>query len=89
MTRPTDGLRVLLAEDHPVNQKVAVRMLERLGHSVVVAPDGREAIAALEAGGFDVRPHGRADAGDGRLRGSPGHSRARGHGPDSTCRSSP
>ena len=40
---PPDGrrLRVLLAEDHPVNQKVAVRMLERLGHSVVVAPDGR------------------------------------------------
>ena len=36
------GLRVLLAEDHPVNQKVAVRMLEHLGHSVVVAPDGRQ-----------------------------------------------
>ena len=52
------GLRILLAEDHPVNQKVAVRMLERLGHSVVVAPDGVRAIRAIEAearaGGFDA-----------------------------------
>jgi two-component system, sensor histidine kinase and response regulator len=46
------GLRILLAEDHPVNQKVAVRMLERLGHAVVVASDGKKAIAALEAGSF-------------------------------------
>ena len=48
------GLRILLAEDHPVNQKVAVRMLERLGHAVVVAADGNKAIAALEDGRFDV-----------------------------------
>jgi two-component system, sensor histidine kinase and response regulator len=52
------GLRILLAEDHPVNQKVAVRMLERLGHSSVVAPDGVQALRAIEAearsGGFDV-----------------------------------
>ena len=48
------GLRVLLAEDHPVNQKVASRMLERMGHTVVIAPDGRQAIAALEADDFDV-----------------------------------
>ncbi len=50
----TGGLHVLLAEDHPVNQKVAARMLERLGHSVVVAADGLEALEALEAGDFDV-----------------------------------
>jgi CheY-like chemotaxis protein len=49
-----DGLRILLAEDHPVNQKVAVRMLERLGHSVIVAPDGLQTLRALEAGTFDV-----------------------------------
>ncbi len=53
-----EGLRILLAEDHPVNQKVAVRMLERLGHSVVVAPDGAQALRAIEAearsGGFDL-----------------------------------
>ena len=48
------GLRVLLAEDHPVNQKVAVRMLEKMGHSVVVAADGRQALEALEADRFDV-----------------------------------
>jgi PAS domain S-box-containing protein len=47
-------LRVLLAEDHPVNQKVAVRMLERLGHSVVIATDGRRTIEALESDDFDV-----------------------------------
>ena len=46
--------RILLAEDHPVNQKVAVHMLERLGHVVRVAPDGKQAIAALESGVFDL-----------------------------------
>jgi two-component system sensor histidine kinase/response regulator len=50
----TGGLRVLLAEDHPVNQKVAARMLERLGHTVVVAPNGRAAITAIEVDEFDV-----------------------------------
>jgi PAS domain S-box-containing protein len=50
----TGGLRILLAEDHLVNQKVAVRMLEQLGHSVVVAPDGGAALAALESENFDV-----------------------------------
>jgi PAS domain S-box-containing protein len=48
------GLRILLAEDHPVNQKVAVRMLEHQGHSVVVAPDGRRALDKLENGTFDL-----------------------------------
>ncbi len=47
-------LRVLLAEDHPVNQKVAVRMLERLGHSVVVVPDGLQALRAVGSTEFDV-----------------------------------
>jgi two-component system sensor histidine kinase/response regulator len=47
-------LRVLLAEDHPVNQKLAVRLLERHGHTVTVAATGREALAALESGPFDV-----------------------------------
>jgi two-component system, sensor histidine kinase and response regulator len=51
---PAAPLRVLLAEDHPVNQKVAVRMLEHLGHRVVVAPHGVAALAALEKESFDV-----------------------------------
>jgi len=47
-------LRVLLAEDHPVNQKVAGRMLQHQGHSVVVASDGRLALKALRIGRFDL-----------------------------------
>ena len=47
-------LRVLLAEDHPVNQMVATRLLEGLGHEVVVAPDGRQAVRALQAESFDL-----------------------------------
>ena len=39
----TTPLHILLAEDNPVNQRVAVRMLERAGHSVVVAADGKAA----------------------------------------------
>jgi two-component system, sensor histidine kinase and response regulator len=48
------GLRVLLAEDHFVNQKVAVHMLERMGHSVVVAQNGCEVLDALETAEFDI-----------------------------------
>ncbi len=47
------GLRVLLAEDNEVNQELAVRLLGRQGHTVVVAGNGREAVAAWEAGAFD------------------------------------
>jgi PAS domain S-box-containing protein len=47
-------LRVLLAEDNAVNQRLAVRLLERHGHSVVVAGNGREALAALERQPYDV-----------------------------------
>ncbi len=49
-----EGFRVLLAEDQPVNQMVAVRMLDRMGHSVVVAADGRLALEALATGDFDI-----------------------------------
>jgi signal transduction histidine kinase/DNA-binding response OmpR family regulator len=48
------SLRILLAEDSLVNQKLAVALLEREGHSVVVANNGKEAIAALESEQFDL-----------------------------------
>ncbi|MCI0462759.1 MAG: PAS domain-containing protein [Gemmataceae bacterium] len=47
-------LRVLLAEDNAVNQKLAIRLLEKRGHRVVVAGTGNEALAALERERFDV-----------------------------------
>jgi len=45
-------LRVLVAEDNAVNQTLAVRLLEKRGHTVVVANNGREALAVLEKAGF-------------------------------------
>jgi signal transduction histidine kinase/CheY-like chemotaxis protein len=48
------GLRVLLAEDNPVNQKVALRMLTRLGCEAHAVANGVEALAALAAGAYDV-----------------------------------
>lgn len=47
-------LQVLVAEDNLVNQRVAQRMLERLGHSVTVASNGEEAVNILAEHPFDL-----------------------------------
>jgi PAS domain S-box-containing protein len=47
-------LRVLLAEDNVVNQKLASLMLQKLGHEVVVAADGRQACEQVAQGDFDL-----------------------------------
>jgi len=47
-------LRILLAEDNPVNQRFSVRLIEKLGHQVEVVSNGRQALAASGRGGFDL-----------------------------------
>jgi len=72
---PDDGaapfrpLRVLVAEDNPVNRRVLELMLQRAGHEVVLVPDGRAAVAAWAGGPFDLILMDWADAGDERLGG--------------------
>ena len=47
-------MRILLAEDNPVSQRVATAMLGKHGHKVTLASTGVEALEAWEAGEFDV-----------------------------------
>ncbi|MFL6833975.1 MAG: response regulator [Xanthobacteraceae bacterium] len=47
-------LRILLAEDNAINQKVALRLLERLGYGADVVGDGRQALARLDHAAYDV-----------------------------------
>jgi len=48
------GLRVLIAEDNPVNQQVLLRQVARLGISAEAVDNGREVISALERGTYDA-----------------------------------
>jgi CheY-like chemotaxis protein len=48
------GLRILIAEDNVVNQKLTFRLLERRGHSVVLTSTGLEAIEAFDKERFDL-----------------------------------
>jgi PAS domain S-box-containing protein len=51
---PAESLNVLLAEDNPVNVKFALKVLERAGHRVVVAGNGREAVDRWASQKFDL-----------------------------------
>jgi len=46
--------RILVAEDNVINQKLVVRLLEKHGYRVMVANDGKEALAALTRESFDL-----------------------------------
>jgi PAS domain S-box-containing protein len=48
------ALRILLAEDNPVNERLTVALLARRGHEVTVAGTGRQALEALERESFDL-----------------------------------
>lgn len=52
--RVTRPLRVLVADDNPVNLRVATRVLRDMGHSGVLVNDGEKALKALDAQTFDV-----------------------------------
>ncbi|MBI1747844.1 MAG: response regulator [Acidobacteria bacterium] len=53
---PKDGkkLRVLVAEDNPVNQELTSHILGQYGHAVIIVDNGKEAVQAFEHGGFDL-----------------------------------
>jgi CheY-like chemotaxis protein len=53
-TRPARPLRILLAEDHPVNRRLAQRILEQDGHTVIAAEDGLQALAAVDREPVDL-----------------------------------
>jgi CheY-like chemotaxis protein len=51
---PAQGLHILLAEDHPINQKLAGLLLSKMGHHFTLAENGLQALQALEQGSFDL-----------------------------------
>jgi signal transduction histidine kinase/ActR/RegA family two-component response regulator len=52
--REGDSLQILLVEDNPINEKLAVRLLEKHGHEVILARNGQEAVQQLESESFDL-----------------------------------
>ncbi|HET9821896.1 MAG TPA: response regulator [Burkholderiaceae bacterium] len=53
-TPPRQALQVLVAEDHPINQRVVLRLLKHLGHHAEAVGNGREALEAVARRHFDV-----------------------------------
>jgi two-component system, sensor histidine kinase and response regulator len=51
---PSVSLRILLAEDNPVNQRLTERLLQKRGHTVSLANDGQQALAAIAREAFDL-----------------------------------
>jgi two-component system sensor histidine kinase/response regulator len=54
LSRPEVGLRILLAEDNPINQRVGVALLQKLGHSVDVVANGKQAVEQVRTKSYDV-----------------------------------
>jgi len=52
--KPGQALRILLAEDNPINQKFALKILEKAGHLVKIAENGAQAVKLFDAKEFDV-----------------------------------
>jgi CheY-like chemotaxis protein len=51
---PAQGLRILVAEDNPINARIAVKMIEGFGHVVKVVSNGRDALEQAQTGSFDL-----------------------------------
>lgn len=54
LSRVAGRARILLAEDNPVNQQVAIVLLQKRGHEVIAVGDGRQAVEAAQRDRFDL-----------------------------------
>jgi two-component system, sensor histidine kinase and response regulator len=53
-SKSQNKLHILVAEDNEINQKMAKALITRQGHEVTIAPNGKEAVEAARAGGYDL-----------------------------------